>query len=258
MFGYAPEPRRFEFGIISMPRTVLLHPEEWHGAFHESGHESFDLLLKSLSIERRREMEKNLIREGLSSYEQYKFIWEFFADSFAFIYGYCGNWELYLKVFWNFLLKREARSEASLDMSHLLRTFAVFFAFKLGKIGETEPKKAVRDFISNFRKILRIDNRETIDWFSVERDLLLGLEISGKAIKTVVDILGEFPKPGDSLNKKLSTCLKDGVIVPNADPVQVIYNLMLTEQGDKGSFKERMAAIMTLFDYTLRNRRPFV
>jgi len=255
LFGYAPEPRRFEFGVISMPRTVLLHPEEWHGAFHESGHEAFNLFLKSLNAEKRRELEKNLIREDLSSYEQYKFVWEFFADSYAFIYGYDGNWELYLKVFWSFLLKRGAQSKASLDMSHLLRTFAVFYAFKLDGIDKIEPKEAVEAFISSFREILMKDGG-TVDWSIVRRDLLLGYEISGKGIKTISGILKKLPKPNGFQIKELSNCLKDGVAVLDSDPIQVIYSLMLDKQNNKNSFKERMAAIMTLFDYTLRNRKP--
>ena len=255
LFGYAPEPRRFEFGIISMPRTVLLRPEGWHGAFHESGHEAFNLLLKSVSAEKRRDLERNLIREDLSSYEQYKFVWEFFADSFAFIYGYYGNWELYLKIFWSFLLRRGARSRKSLDMSHLLRTFAVFYALKLGGIDKIEPKKAVEAFIASFREILRIDNEDTIDWATVNRDLLLGLEISGKGIKTVSDILKALPKTEYSQDEELSTCLRDGVVVPHSDPVQVMFTLMLDKQNNKCPFKERMAAIMTLFDYTLRDRK---
>ena len=140
-------------------------------------------------------------------------------------------------------------------MSHLLRTFAVFCAFKLDGIDKIEPKKAAKAFISSFREILEIDGEYTIDWSSVERDLLLGLEISGKGIKTVSDILKELPKTEYPLNKELSTHISDGVVVPNSDPVQVMFSLMVDRQSNKCSFKERMAAIMTLFDCTLRNRK---
>lgn len=256
LFGYGPEPRRFEFGILNMPRRLLMHPEEWHGIYHESGHEVFDLLFKGLPEKERTELEKAMIRKDLDFTQQFMYLWEVFSDSFGFIYGFLGNWDLYVRALWGYFLQRQSKEKEIFDMDHLQRTCAVFFVFgpKQYDMTSVDPEVVVDDFLSSFREILDMDDHLKIDWDLIAKKLVSGLRLSERGIRTVARIIKDRLSQM-SISKgsnDLIELLARGMVPINADPVQVNSQLLAIRQDRECTFKERMTCVMALLDWSIR------
>jgi len=253
VFGYAPESRRYDFGMLSIPRQTIRHPEDWFSISHEVGHEAGFLKVEEIFGENEESL-KGLLNEGLSDEAEKKqmtFLLEVHADMFDFAYGFGEDWKLYISTVWSFLLgnKKEKLREKSF-IEYLQRTFAVYVSKRLKKSrdpSDNEMRKMADDFLSDFINILCINENE-LAISKLKNELVDAVSFSLKGIRMLTSLIEKPPIKGKLITKEL----KEGTVVFNVEPILVLRSLLRIRQEEHRpcTFQERLTAIMSLLHYT--------
>jgi hypothetical protein len=255
LFGYVPEPRRFEFGVMNLPRFMFLFPEHWYALFHEVGHEAYSLTINSLTKKDRAKLYKRMIDPRVKDKKiQHKIFWEIFSDMFDFRFGFGGNWETYLKALWTYLLQN-SKELKNIDMDLLQRTFSLYISIGPSrlppeKMQDADLRKIASKFMNDFVEALEFEV-VTIDINLTASELANGAGFLIKGLNELVTLLDSCEAPRTDID--VSHCLQNGIVPDNSDPSQVIRALAKMWLLQKCGFKERFTAIACLLDYSIKH-----
>jgi hypothetical protein len=258
LFGYSHRFYRTECGMINIPEAYRIRPEMWWGLYHEIGHETIDRL-KDVRItsyaqrmietlaEKSYRIAKNEMREVRLEtivYDYTDLVGEIFAEMFGFYFGFRSNWTLYKEKVWTYFAE-----EFPINYRHAARS--VLTAFTLGpgailRAGGPADQEDIVKYINELEHIIVSKGRKK--WSMREKDDASDLIVNFVSIADkFADYLKRFSlkQMTDDRIGDINSNLRDGNIVEDTDPTEIVYSLM--KYSGQFSAKQRMTALIGLY-----------
>lgn len=241
--GFTDDYHRFYGGIINLPTEVLNSPNQWFGLFHEVGHEyatQIDL------------MNDPAIREALAdadlySEEQILEISEVYAEIFAYLFGFGGDFDSCLKSTWQYLSTIEKVKKN--PESFFLR-FLMTYIFSLEENSDIYVGK-----IKDIEKLARKLKQKLSDYSGIVNLLddtnIQDVSSTVFALRVVLDLIRER-LPNKRLNmasfdQNYSKLYEGKVLINLEEPISFLKDFAISRQ--EYSFRSVIAAILTLWNY---------
>lgn len=257
VYGYDQTFIRHHFGIMNLPVTSLLCPEDWLLLTHEVGHE-YGHLCEILG----NDSESLWSGEG-NVFEEKRFIWDLFACLFDYRYAFGADLSAYLEHMWS-------RAGENDDPASWFVKCAVVYLYHIDKV-EISPAilDQLRPMIGAMDKNRLLG--EVADW----EETVGRINRCAKYLPLFSQHLPEMPRKArrplfsrrlrlddrhpEGLDSQVDSLMKGIPVSAAEDPLlllRLLVQRMRTVNDPRDRFRATIAALLTLWHWGVSHPRP--